>query len=102
MPASATCGRVLAALAGMASGGCASTVAYTSGMTTSVRTSGPFSLRLEAPAVVAGGQPVPLRLVLTNISKDTVMFALPSLGQLQTDYKVYRWSYRVRHKLWHR
>ncbi|MFL5483202.1 MAG: hypothetical protein ACJ8AK_13565 [Gemmatimonadaceae bacterium] len=71
-------------------------------MTSSVTTSGPFSLRLEAPAVIAGGQPVPLRLVLTNISKDTVMFALPSVGRLQTDYKVYRWSYRVRHKLWHR
>ena len=96
------CGRVLAAVSLMACAGCASTVAYTSGTANSLTTSGPFSLRLEVPAVVAGGQPVSLRLVLKNITKDTLMVAMPDVVMLRTDYKVYRWSHRVWHKLWHR
>ena len=93
---------VVIAVAAMACGGCASTVAYSSGTASSLSKSGPLSLRLDAPAVVAGGQPVQLRLVLTNISRDTVMVVLPDVVPWRTDYQVYRWSHRAWHKLWHR
>jgi hypothetical protein len=68
----------------------------------SVQVAGPLSLRLEVPAVIAGGQSVPLRLVVTNISKDTVMIGRPDHEFFVTDYTVMHGSRVVWQKLRHR
>ena len=81
---------------------CASTTQYTTGMVSSVTTSGPLTLRLEAPAIVAGGQPVPLRLVLTNTSDSTVRIGVPDQKFYRTDFKIMQGSRTVWHKLRHR
>src|SRR5882672_3090685 len=78
---------------------CASTTAFTTGTTKSVTVMGPLSLRLEVPAVVAGGQPVPLRLVLTNVGEDTLWIRLPGQPHRQADFVVTRWSKEVWQKL---
>jgi hypothetical protein len=83
----------------LASDACASTTAFTAGTVSSLTATGPFSLRLEVPAVVAGGQPVPLRLVLTNVGKDTLRIRLPGQPHRQADFVVTRWSKEVWQKL---
>lgn len=70
-------------------------------MASSIRTQGPLSLRLEAPAIVGGGQPVPLRIVMTNISNDTLTIAVPDHAFFQTDIKITQWSMQIWHKLRH-
>lgn len=75
---------------------------YTTGTVSSASVTGPLSLRFEAPAFVAGGQPVPLRLVLTNIGKVTVVIGLPSESFFQTDLQVVQGSRIVWQKFRHR
>jgi hypothetical protein len=91
--------------AGLAASACiawASTTAYTTGTVSSLSVTGPVSLRLDVPAVVAGGQPLPLRLVLTNLGKVTVMIGVPDQKFFRTDFMVMHGSRQVWHKLRHR
>src|SRR4051812_46443467 len=95
-------GSCAAALAASACIACASTTAYTTGTVSSVVTTGPLSLRLDVPAVVAGGQLIPLRLVLTNVGKTTVMIGVPDQKFARTDFMVMHGTRQVWNKLRHR
>jgi intracellular proteinase inhibitor BsuPI len=83
----------------LASQACASATAFSTGTASSLTVSGPFSLRLEVPPEVAGGQPVPLRLVLTNVGKDTLRIILPGQTHRRADFVVMRRSKKVWQKL---
>ena len=79
--------------------GCASTMAYTVGSATSTTVRGPYRLRLDAPAVVAGGQPVSLRFVLTNVAQHSVLISMPCYPHQHVDFVVTRGSRQVWDKL---
>lgn len=68
--------------------GCASTTRYTEGTATSLAVVDSLSLRLEVPAVVAGGQPVRMRLVVTNVSTRTLTIGLPGDPKQRADFVV--------------
>ena len=78
---------------------CASTTAYTAGTASSLNLRGPFRLRLEVPAVVAGGQPVTLRFVLTNVSRESVLVTMPCYPQQHVDFVVMHGSRKVWDKM---
>ena len=69
------------------------------GTVSSLTVTGPWSLRLDAPAVVGGGQAVPLRLVLTNTGEKTLRIELPGDQRHRADFVVMRGSTEVWEKL---
>lgn len=83
----------------VACGACASTMAYSAGNASSVNVRGPYRLRLEVPAVVAGGQPVPLRFVLTNVAKESVLVTMPCYPHQHVNFVVMHGSRQVWDKL---
>jgi hypothetical protein len=64
-----------------------------------VRAPGPLSLTLEVPVVATIGQPVPLRLTLTNTGSDTVMIGLPGVESQRADFVVSKGGKEVWSKL---